>query len=62
MTDFDKVKILLGGLGVGFKLNGNDICCCAGEDKVGLYVKFMTVFSFDEKGDFIQMGSCHDYT
>lgn len=64
MTDFDKVKVLLDSLGIGYVIEENAIRCGKelferGEQhsKVSGYTGFFTVWHFDDAGKFIELGA-----
>jgi hypothetical protein len=62
MNDYERLKQLLTDFGVGFTetiaTNGTLLVYCAeGRAKVGGYPLSSTVFAFDAKGTFIDMGA-----
>lgn len=63
MTDYEKLKILLGEFGVEFaesvsEYNGRKLVHCVhGMKKVSGYPRFGTCFEFHPNGTFIEMGA-----
>ena len=57
MTDKEKVSALLIELGVGFEVRAETLTCESGMEKVDGYTGFMTIFEFDSRGKFQQLGA-----
>jgi len=56
LTDQFKLKKLLNEFGIEFKEQGNTITCKAGDKLVSGYIEFYTVFEFNSKQKFVEMG------
>lgn len=56
-TDKEKLIQLLEYFGVGFECEDNDIKLEEGNNKIRGYPLFYTLFSFDEKGKFLEVGA-----
>ena len=60
MTDYEKLKALLTEFGVGFTEDAAAplaISCMHGDDLIGGYPCFFTIFEFSEDGKFERMGA-----
>jgi len=60
MSDRDKLTTLLNDFGIGYELeeegSGSEVVCTAKEGGVAGYISFITMWSFDHDGKFIEMG------
>lgn len=57
ISDKEKLKRLLTEFGVEFTEKGNSIICDEGSEKVAGYSGFVTEFTFDADGKFVEMGA-----
>lgn len=57
LSDLEKLKRLLTEFGVEFTENGTALICEEGSKKVTGYSGFVTEFTFDSGGKFVEMGA-----
>ncbi len=55
MTDIEKLEKLFAELEIGWTMEKNDLLLQHGDEKIRGYLGFVTQFSFDDDGKFIEV-------